>query len=134
MSYLHQVCNKSDKTVSSKLLLLQNLASKLVITKGNSRASKYYIRPNDVGILMDLKSFKGQSVTLPDNLTIAPSHIGQLPLSSQLSSKAKQSTVLPQLKNASLVSLGQLCDENCEITLTKNSSRATKVMLLSQKA
>ena len=37
----------------------------------------------------------------------------------ELSSKAKQALVLPHLKSSSLISLGQLCDDNCNISLDK---------------
>ena len=52
---------------------------------------------------------------LPNGTEIEPSHYGQLPLSIKLTSKAKDAIVLPELKSSFLVSLSQLCDDECEI-------------------
>ena len=44
---------------------------------------------------------------------------GQLPLSSHLSPAAQQAFVLDDLTTGTLVSLGQLCDDNCIALFTK---------------
>ena len=49
---------------------------------------------------------------------IHTSHSGLL-LYDSLSNEAKISNILPQLQSTSLVSLGQLCDDDCEVNLYK---------------
>ena len=63
---------------------------------------------------------------LPDADTLDPSHQGVIPLNKHLSIAAQTATVLPNLKSSSLISLGQICDENCTIVLTKKKSIAVK--------
>ena len=52
-------------------------------------------------------------------------HQGYLPFK-KLSSKTLRTNILPKLHSASLVSLGQLCDDNCTIELNKNTIKAFK--------
>ena len=40
--------------------------------------------------------------------------------------KAKKATVLPDLKSSSLISLGQLCDDNCKVLLDKKKLQVFK--------
>ena len=63
---------------------------------------------------------------MPDSGEISPTHEGQLPLSDKLSNQAKRATALPALKSSSLVSLGQLCDDDCTVILDKNKLLALK--------
>ena len=98
----------------------------IIIAKGDSRASKNYIRPQDAKVLNNIRPYKGTMVMLPDNTSIAPSHKGDLPFSHILSDEAKTATVLPHFKNASLISLGQLCDDGCLINLDVNKLVVTK--------
>jgi hypothetical protein len=58
-------------------------------------------------------------VLLPDNTSIKATESGHLPLSNLLTQNAKKAHVLRDLHSASLISLGQLCDDNCNIILTK---------------
>ena len=51
---------------------------------------------------------------------------GQLPLGSQLSKKAKDAAILKDLISASLISFGQLCDDDCQVLLDKDECRVTK--------
>ena len=52
-------------------------------------------------------------VQLPDSTNIRVIHQGMLPLPNVLSDAAKTVQVLPNLSNSSLLSIGQLCDNNC---------------------
>ena len=47
-------------------------------------------------------------------------------MTNQLSSQAKTANILPHLQSASLISLGQLCDDDCTVILDKYSLTATK--------
>ena len=49
---------------------------------------------------------------------IHTTHSGFLPYDN-LSTEAKRLNILPKLQSASLVSLGQLCDDDCEVNLNK---------------
>ena len=93
--------------------------SKVVWAKGDSAASKNYWRPQDKVVLKDIEEYLGPSVLLPNNTTTASTEKGQLPLSKMLSKEANIAQILPQLVSSSLISLGQLCDDNCVILLNK---------------
>ena len=56
---------------------------------------------------------------LPNAQSILSTKQGQLNLHPSLSTQSQQAIVLPQLKSASLISLGQLCDNKCTILLDK---------------
>ena len=43
-----------------------------------------------------------------------------------MTSRAKTATILPNLKSSSLVSLGQICDDNCTVVMDKSKLVATK--------
>ena len=64
-------------------------------------------------------------VLLPDASTISSDEKGTLPLW-DLSTTAKTAMVLPQFRSLSLVSIGQLCDDNCKVLLTKKKLYAIK--------
>ena len=87
--------------------------------KGDSAATSHYIRPIDKDCLSNIHPYTGPLVVLPDADSIPPSHQGTLTLHPNLSKDASTGTILPQLKSASLLSLGQLCDGNCDILLQK---------------
>ena len=66
------------------------------------------------------------AVTLPNSNSIFSETKGQLPLSAKLSPKAKEAIVLPKLQSSSLISLGQLCDDNCNVHLDKKELKVYK--------
>ena len=90
----------------------------------DSAASDNYIRPNDAHVLGNLHPHNGIPVTLPDAETISTSHQGDLPLNPAFSAPAKQSTVLPKLKSASLLSVGKLCDDKKMVIFDENEVKA----------
>ena len=49
-----------------------------------------------------------------------------MPLSIKLSKKAKDAIVLLDLKSLPLISLGQLCDDDCQVLLNKKKRRVYK--------
>ena len=97
------------------------VADDIVIAKGDSGATKHYWRLKDKDVLNNLKLFQGPNVTLPNNMSIRSTEKGNIPFSSKLSESAKDASILPGLESSSLVSLGQLCDDDCEILLNKKS-------------
>ena len=91
-----------------------------ITMKADSGASRHYIRPQDSSILQQKKHDPfGPTVQLPNSESITATETGQLPLSNTLSTEAKKAHVLDELLSASLLSLGQICDDNCNIVLTK---------------
>ena len=107
----------SSKNLLSKTLV--NSPKKIVIAKGDSTATHNYWRDEDKHCLNALEPAPPCRVILPNAASVSPSLQGQLPLSNKLSAKAKNTIVLPELKSSLLISLGQLCDNNCNIYLDK---------------
>ena len=66
------------------------------------------------------------NVQLPNGKYITSSKQGELPLSKELSTTAKIATILPHLKSSSLISLGKLCDDGCNILLNRTKLYAIK--------
>ena len=99
-----------------------------VVLKADSGASKHYIRPTDAMVLQHRTTVtNGPCVSLPDNTTMRGTHQGHLPFNSNvLSAHATRAHVFPHLSSASLLSLGQLCDDDCNIFLDKHSMRVFK--------
>ena len=103
------------------------LQNNVIFAKGDSGATSHYIRIEDSDKCLDnIKKYDGPSVMLPDAGTIKPTLQGQLLLSNKLSKQAQRATVLPALKSSSLISLGQLCDNDCTVILDKNKMLAIK--------
>ena len=93
-------------------------SSNQFLLKADSGASQHYIRPQDCTMLQNMKDVSGPSVYLPDMTKITADRTGLLPIP-HLSSSARSAHVFPNLKSASLLSLGQLCDDDCLILLNK---------------
>jgi hypothetical protein len=91
--------------------------------KADSGASHHYWRLQDCNTLSNIHNNPlGPKVRLPDNSTIQASHQGSINFNTtQLSDQARNAHILPNLKNASLISLGQLADDNCITILSKNN-------------
>ena len=51
---------------------------------------------------------------------------GIIPLSNKLSAIASKAMILPDLKSASLISIEQLCDNNCDVCLNTHILLAVK--------
>jgi len=96
-----------------------------MIAKADSGASSHYWLIRDKKVLLSLMKQMGPTVYLPNNTTITATEKGSLPIK-HLSPKAAETHVLPGLKNSSLISLGQLCDDGCVIHLTKTHMRVFK--------
>ena len=124
---LKQINAKLNYTTTSSEVPPSNTPSNnTIIAKGDSGATSHFIQETDQECLHNLKEQPGAPVTLPDKDIILPTHTGTLQLSTHLLDKAQQTTVLPGLKSSSLVSLGQLCDDDCRVMLTKDYLFAIK--------
>ena len=106
-----------------------NANKSIVIAKGDSGATDNYWREKDKKILQNIQPNPNIKVTLPNNDPIKSTCSGIIPLSSKLSSKAKTATVLKNLQNSSLISLGQLCDDECKILLDKKELNVCKKIM-----
>ena len=100
--------------------------SHIVMAKGDSAASHHYWRDQDSHVLSTIRPSLGPSVLLPNGDKISSTKAGTLPLHSCLTDRASTAMILPSLKSASLISIGQLCDDNCEVFLNKTSLVAVK--------
>ncbi len=85
------------------------------------RLKHHYWRNEDKNCLSNIKSNDSIPVLLPNASTITAEQQGTLPISQHLSKKAKETLILPNLKSASLISLGQLYDDGCKVELEKKS-------------
>ena len=113
-------------TKPENLKTIQSESTLYCMAKGDTGATNHYWRSQDKNILKNRKKGPEIAVQLPDSNIITSSEIGDLPLSSSLSQKAKQAIVLPSLKSSNLLSLGQLCDDGCQIILDRKQMFAIK--------
>ena len=96
------------------------------VVKANSVVTNHYWRPQDASCLTNLQKSTCPAVTLPDGSSLHPTQQGILPLTSILSSEARRATILHDLKSASPISLGQLCNDDCKVLLNKKSLHVFK--------
>ena len=89
--------------------------------KLDSGATQHYLKPAHKSYLQNLTLTTGPNIQLPNNDDLQITHKGQLPLHPNLSPSATQAYILSNLSNESLLSVGQLCDNNCEVLFKKNN-------------
>ena len=99
---------------------------KIILAKGDSGASSHFIKEEDQACLQDVKAIDGPTIQLPDASTLKATKSGQLPFSNLLSSEGKKAAIVPGLKSASLISIPQLCDDDCDVLLNKRKLYAVK--------
>ena len=91
------------------------------IAKLDSGATNHYLKPNHIKLLTHIETPKSQhEINLPNNAIIKATKQGQLHLHPNLPSTANTALILPQLSNESLLSIGQLCDNNCSVLFEKD--------------
>ena len=100
--------------------------SNYIIAKADSGASNSYWREEDKEILKNITRVDGPSVTLPNNSTLKSNEEGDIPLSPLLSNNAKKASIIPGLMSSSLISLGQIVDDDCTFILDKKKLVAVK--------
>ena len=96
-----------------------------IIAKGDSGASNHYFALQDKDVLDDETDTPGIAVTLPDSTTLRTVKQAHLPFHSKLSTTGTKTEIFPHL-NHILISLGQLCDDGCIVTLDKDELIAVK--------
>ena len=98
-----------------------------IVLKADLGASKTCIKPNEQHILTYAQAFCNKaSVQLPNNTHLQQISTGQLPLNPSLSRQARQGHILKGLDNASLLSIGQICDDDCIAVYTTSKCYHTK--------
>ena len=68
----------------------------------------------------------GPTVQLPNNEAMIATRTGNIPLSSSIRAHAKKAHIFDGLHSASLISLVQLCDDECVAILDKNEVNILK--------
>ena len=100
--------------------------SKQVIAKGDIAASRHYWKVKDSHTLRHITKAPHTTVQQPDSTALQASGQGLIPLSPHLSDTGQHALILPALQSSSLVSLGQLCDDDCTVILDKHKLHAFK--------
>jgi hypothetical protein len=95
-----------------------------IITKAYSGIFQehYFKRDDSITLSNYHPTLSGPLVCLPNAKQQGhSSHLGTLQLDAYLSTKARKAHVFDAITNSSLISIGQLCDNNCITVLDKNS-------------
>jgi hypothetical protein len=117
------------KTVNDHLALSDDPPPTSTISaKADSGASSHYFRETDQNILSNLRATPFEPTgMLPDSTHVQETHSGLLPLHHSLSKTAKKTAhVLDGMTNSSLISIGQLCDDDCVAILDKRRLQVFK--------
>ena len=97
-----------------------------VYAKGDSAASDHYFREEDTDCLENIIETIGKSITLPDGSQIQANRKGLLLTSTSLSTQTREAKILPNLKSASLISIGKLCDDGCKVNFDEHGMDVIK--------
>ena len=92
----------------------------MFMLKADTGASKHFVKDKHKKYLSQLQQqFNGPKAMLPNKATIAATHKGSLPMGKKFSTTAREAFVYPKLTNESLLSIGQLCDDDCLAIFSK---------------
>ena len=88
--------------------------------KADTGVSKTYLKSIDSTILKESnKITHGPQVLLQNGADLRIVQTGNIPIHHSLSSDAQKAHILKGLRNSSLLSIGQLCDDDCVAIFTK---------------
>ena len=105
--------------ISNKLANISVAHNNPILLKADTGASKHYLRNVDATILNNANTnISSINVYLPNNEVLTSNVSGHLPIK-ELSAPAQQTYALPTLTKISLLSIGQLCNDNCIAIFTK---------------
>ena len=94
--------------------------------KADTGASGHYLTQQDQHGCQEVRPTTApKNVLLPTNEIISSTHDAYLPIYS-VSKQATSATIFPALTNSSLLSIGQLCDDNCSAIFTKTNLQIIK--------
>ena len=98
-----------------------------IICKADTGASSNYVTEKDKNVLSNVESVQdGPRVKLPNSGQIQANKKGILPLPATLSLTARTAHVFSGLTNASLLSIGRLCNDGCVAVFDALSLRIFK--------
>ena len=115
-----------NNTTLNNTNTFKSLNNSVIIAKADSGASANYWRPQDIACMHNIRENTGHTVLLPNGKNITSTKEGYLNISPKLNNNTRKATVLPDLQSASLLSLGTLCDDECEVLLNKTSMTVNK--------
>ena len=105
--------------ISNKFTNISIAHNNPIVLKADTGASKHYLRNVDATILTNVGQIDSSiNVHLPNNEILKNKISGYIPIK-QLLAPGQQAYVLPTLTNTSLLSIGQLCNDNCIAIFTK---------------
>ena len=110
----------------NKLLNYVSVEEYLTVTKAHRGATNHYWRKQDATCLINLQCTTYPTVTLPDGYSLHPTQQGILPHLSITSPEEIRATILQNLQIVSLISLGQLCNNNYKVLLDKRKQYVVK--------
>ena len=94
-----------------------------ITVKLDSGASKHYFRPCDAISLKNVQNVKNETlITLPDGNNIKIQQKGHLPLHPSIDTRAGEVNIVPHLRSASLLSVGQFTNFGCTAELSYNKA------------
>ena len=93
----------------------------VVVAKADSGALQHYFKTANVAAVKNCTStIVGPTVSLLDGTTMMATHKGNLELAPTLTKKETSVHVFSGIENSSLLSIGQLCDDDCVAVLNKH--------------
>ena len=111
--------NNLFNLINNKLTKSSVAHTKTVLLKADTGASRHYLQTIDTNILENVhQNTNAIKVHLRNNEVLESNRTGLIPFSG-LSTSAKEEQILPSLMNKSLLSFGQLCNDNCVAIFTK---------------
>ncbi len=89
--------------------------------KADTGTSHHYFKSSDARVLRNIRPISnGPSVLLPNGDTLQANKQAFIPINNNLSLQAQCTYIFPGLENSSLLSIGQLCDDNCQALFDKH--------------
>ena len=116
--FYKKVLQRKCITINHVASSFENQDRKLYL-KGDTGASKHFLKETDKDHLLGLKQIlDGPIAILPNNSRIQPMYEGEIQLPEKLSDRARKALVYPEISNDSLLSIGQLFDDDCIAVFT----------------
>ena len=109
------------------LTVIPSSSNNYISLKADSGSRKTYIRPQNKEILHQQQMIKDSpQIKILNRMSMHAIQSGILPLHEFLSKEAKQASVLEGLSNTSLLSIRQLCDDDCIVIFDKKNMHVFK--------